>query len=297
MAGPIVRAKQMLKQLTQSRKVSMLEVWHGTKLITLGLFQKTVLADNLAPLVNMSFRNIDKYPTALHWWLVVLAFSFQIYFDFSGYTHIARGLAKWMGFHFKMNFNHPYTASSLKNFWSRWHISLSTWFRDYIYLPLGGNRVGEFQAHVFMWITMILSGIWHGAAYTFIIWGALHAMGLSIERAFLKRFKNRFVSYLFTMLVVVVGWVFFRAGTFDEGVKITHLLFAGSSEWLIYKYFTNSYIFLIVAIIIEVVYVFNKKWQFVRPLAKQWDILQVAFLLTAVLFLRGKAVEFIYFQF
>ncbi|MGF1557467.1 MAG: MBOAT family O-acyltransferase, partial [Flavobacteriaceae bacterium] len=131
-AGPIVRAKDFLYQLNRNRSVSGIEFWNGIKLIILGYFQKTVLADNLGVFVDNAFAGVDN-GFGLYWWIVMLCFSFQIYFDFSGYTQIARGLAKLMGYHFKMNFNHPYLAVSLKDFWSRWHISLSTWFRDYVY--------------------------------------------------------------------------------------------------------------------------------------------------------------------
>jgi alginate O-acetyltransferase complex protein AlgI len=109
-------------------------------------------------------------------------FAFQIYFDFCGYSDIARGLGRWMGYDFMLNFNHPYIASSFRDFWQRWHISLSTWFRDYVYKPLGGNKKGKIMSHIFLWITMILSGLWHGAAWTYIIWGALHAAFTGLER-------------------------------------------------------------------------------------------------------------------
>ena len=131
-AGPIVRAKDFLQQLAQKREVSTLTFWNGIKLILLGYFQKTVLADNLGVFVNEAFSGVDN-GNGLYWWVVMSCFAFQIYFDFSGYSQIARGLAKLMGYHFKMNFNHPYLSISMKDFWSRWHISLSTWFRDYIY--------------------------------------------------------------------------------------------------------------------------------------------------------------------
>src|SRR5205814_2015229 len=116
------------------------------------------------------------------WWVVVTMFAFQIYCDFSGYSDIARGLARWMGYQFPLNFNHPYVASSIRDFWSRWHISLSTWFRDYVYILLGGSKKGAWAMHYNMSITMIVSGFWHGASWTFVIWGALHAFYLSLER-------------------------------------------------------------------------------------------------------------------
>jgi alginate O-acetyltransferase complex protein AlgI len=181
-AGPIVRARTLLPQLLKPRETTELERWHGTKLIAFGFFKKVLLADNIAPMVNSAFNNVHQSGSSVYWWVVIIGFAIQIYCDFSGYSDIARGLAKWMGFHFKMNFNHPYRSLSMREFWQRWHISLSTWFRDYVYIPLGGNRKGKFRSHVNLWITMILSGFWHGASFNFIIWGALHAFYSSFEK-------------------------------------------------------------------------------------------------------------------
>ncbi len=158
-AGPIVRARDLMPQLKKLRPTTEVERWNGFKLIMIGFFKKVVLADNIAPLVNSGFTNIHQTSNSLFWWVMVIGFAFQIYFDFSGYSDIARGLAKWMGLNFRLNFNHPYHSRSLREFWSRWHISLSTWFRDYIYIPLGGGRKGRLNAHIFMWITMVVSGL------------------------------------------------------------------------------------------------------------------------------------------
>lgn len=158
-AGPIVRAKELLPQLKRVRKVSPQESWNGFHLILTGYFKKVVLADNIAPLVNYAFSDANTSNSTLYWWVVMLGFAFQIYFDFSGYSDIARGIAKWMGIHFKMNFNHPYNSTSLREFWTRWHISLSTWFRDYVYIPMGGSRKGKLRSHLNMWITMVVSDL------------------------------------------------------------------------------------------------------------------------------------------
>ena len=141
-AGPIVRARDLFPQLLKNRKVSTIENWNGLKLIVFGFFKKTVIADNLAPFVNEAFRLNNDIDSTIYWVFVISCFAFQIYFDFSGYSDIARGLAKWMGLHFRLNFNHPYLSFSLKEFWQKWHISLSTWFRDYVYIPLGGSKKG-----------------------------------------------------------------------------------------------------------------------------------------------------------
>ena len=183
-AGPIVRARDILEQLKTKHIVTEQDRWDGTRLILGGYFKKVVIADNLGIVVERAFSSPDPSQSSVHWWAIAIAtaFAFQIYCDFSGYSDIARGLARWMGYRFKLNFNHPYIAVSIRDFWTRWHISLSTWFRDYVYIPLGGSRNGTFRSHLNMWITMIVSGVWHGAAWTFVIWGVLHALYLSLER-------------------------------------------------------------------------------------------------------------------
>jgi alginate O-acetyltransferase complex protein AlgI len=158
-------------------------------------------------------------------------FAFQIYCDFSGYSDIARGLAKWMGYEFILNFDHPYISPSIREFWTRWHISLSTWFRDYVYIPLGGSRGGAARSHLNMWITMVTSGIWHGAAWTFVIWSALHAFYLSIERLteWPRRLAavrgGRHVATLLIFVLVLVAWVFFRSQSFDQAGHILATMF------------------------------------------------------------------------
>ena len=226
-AGPIVRAADLLPQLEQPGKPDANMRWEGLKLIVHGYFKKVVIADNLADFVAGAFGSASTDPSALYWWLIISMFAFQIYCDFSGYSDIARGLANWMGYNFQLNFNHPYAATSIRDFWSRWHISLSTWFRDYLYLPLGGSKKGKLRAHFNMWVTMVVSGFWHGAAWNFVIWGALNALYLSIERLtgwpeYLKKF--RFGKYIATALVIVqvwIAWVFFRAESLEKAIRYT----------------------------------------------------------------------------
>src|SRR5581483_2234690 len=148
----------------------------GLSLFLVGFFKKVALADYLSKYVDLVYASPKEYqaPALL---LATVAFGWQIYFDFSGYTDMARGIGRLMGFHMMLNFNNPYAATGLGDFWARWHISLSTWFKDYLYFPLGGNRHGKWKTYRNMFITMIISGIWHGAAWTFVIWGALHALG------------------------------------------------------------------------------------------------------------------------
>lgn len=174
-AGPIIRARDIISQLNKPGSVGADDVYAGLRRIARGFFKKMVIADTIAPFVESAFAQNAGDHGCLFWWIAVTAFAVQIYCDFSGYSDIAIGLAKWMGLDFKINFDHPYISSSLREFWSRWHISLSTWFRDYLYVPLGGSRVSSFRAQANMWITMVISGVWHGAAGNFVAWGVVHA--------------------------------------------------------------------------------------------------------------------------
>jgi len=303
-AGPIVRAKDFLYQLKTSREVSGLEFWNGIKLIILGYFQKMVLADNLGVFVDNAFAGVDN-GIGIYWWTVMACFTFQIYFDFSGYTQIARGLAKLMGYHFRMNFNHPYLALSLKDFWSRWHISLSTWFRDYVYIPLGGNKKGLFRTHLNIWITMILSGLWHGAQLNFVLWGAYHGMVLSLERMLHTRFKlketvlKRVFDSGVTIILVTIGWVLFRATSVNQIVQILENLFRFDFNFEFMTIFFNSMVFLVFAILFEGLYPVLRKRKSVRQFLKNKYIesIVIAFAIAAIIFLRGPEKEFIYFQF
>ena len=306
-AGPIVRAKDFLPQLRRVRSVSEVERWHGMKLIVVGFFKKVVLADNIAPMVNAAFLDSELTHSTIYWWGIMVAFAFQIYFDFSGYSDIARGLAKWMGFHFRINFNHPYISTSVRDFWTRWHISLSTWFRDYVYIPLGGSKKGKFRWYLNMWITMLVSGFWHGAAHNFIVWGALHAFYLSVERIFklprrLKKiFLGKYLAWVLVMVQVLIAWVFFRASSFEQAWQITvnMLSFNFSDDFSGLFTHANAAIFLTLAVVIESFFLFNiqpKKW-FSEKNYFYVEILYLAVLIAACVFLRGEGQQFIYFQF
>lgn len=301
-AGPIIRAKDFLNQLRENRSISKLEFWNGVKLIVIGYFQKTVLADNLGVLVNNAFDGVDT-GAGLYWWVVMICFSFQIYFDFSGYSQIARGLAKLMGYHFKMNFNHPYLATSLRDFWNRWHISLSTWFRDYVYIPLGGSKKGTLRSHLNLWMTMFLSGLWHGAAFNFVLWGFYHGFMLSLERIFKKRIKGRGnfkpIAWFLTMVQVLIGWVFFRSTSVEQIADITAGMFTPDFGWEFLRKNENVAIFLTLAILYEFGYYLACKQQQFRTFKNRpyIEAFGYATLLILIVFFRGPETEFIYFQF
>ena len=208
-AGPILRYKDVAEQF-QSRTHTMDKFSEGAYRFMIGFMQKVLIADSLALLVDQSFGVVN--PTFIEAWLGALAFTTQLYFDFLGYSSMAIGLGLMMGFRFMENFNHPYLSRSITEFWQRWHISLSSWLKDYLYIPLGGNRQGQKRTYLNLMLTMVLGGLWHGANWTFAIWGAWHGMLLAIERALgIKENKRSFIMIVPTLLAVILGWVLFRA--------------------------------------------------------------------------------------
>ncbi len=234
-AGPIVRAKEFLPQVARRRHLDLDQIYMGGYLVLWGLFKKVFIADNLARLVDSVFSQ-DSWPNGGVVVVGVYAFAVQIYCDFSGYTDIARGCAKMMGFELPINFNLPYFSSNPVEFWRRWHISLSTWLRDYLYIPLGGNRYGAFRMYVAIAITMLLGGLWHGAAWTYVVWGAYQGLLLIAYKAYKARrsmdshapavqssavwsWGVRIAFFQFTCL----GWLIFRAESMGQ---VGHMLSA-----------------------------------------------------------------------
>jgi len=236
-AGPIERAKHLLPQILNPRSVQWTDIEAGLGLIILGFFKKVVIADNLAPIVDNVFN--DKAGGGLAVILATYAFALQIYGDFSGYTDIARGVSRLMGFHLLDNFRQPYFATNPSDFWRRWHISLSTWLRDYLYIPLGGNRFGPLRTYCAIAITMLLGGLWHGASWTFVIWGAYQGALLIAYRLVGGR-RDRFLqeSGIVHVLKAVaffqltcIGWLFFRAQDFGTLSELVGKIFQPAG-WL-----------------------------------------------------------------
>ncbi|MFT5821063.1 MAG: alginate O-acetyltransferase complex protein AlgI [Crocinitomix sp.] len=301
-AGPIIRAKDFLTQLNRYRVTNYLEKWNAIKMIAFGLFQKMVIADNLSLFIDSAFEGKSGFEGTAYWWVVMVAFSFQIYADFSGYSLIARGLAKYMGYHFRMNFNHPYLSKSLREFWTRWHISLSTWFRDYVYIALGGSRRGIVMGLIALAITMMLSGLWHGAKYTFLIWAAIHVVLLIFERLtnWTKLFRKSPLLIPIIFAQALVAWVYFRADNVAQGNQIINDLFSYSeSNLAFYDIYYDSIFFLGLAVLIEFFVYLRKNYAAV----KMWywhsnlDVVLVSLAIISILFLRGEGKQFIYFQF
>jgi len=243
-AGPIVRAADLLPQVEGSRRFSGRQFADGMHLIFWGLFKKIFVADNLALVVDGVFAQSS--PPGFSVICGVYAFAFQIYCDFSGYSDIARGCAKCMGFELMVNFNHPYVAENPRDFWSRWHISLSTWLRDYLYISLGGNRRGKWHMYRNLAITMLLGGLWHGAAWKFVLWGAYQGALLIVHRAlapglakaaqpfaFIPAPLRRLIKVVFMFQLITFGWLIFRAQDTGQILVMAQNLFTlkGAVDW------------------------------------------------------------------
>ena len=217
-AGPIVRARELIPQLARMPHWSRRRFYGGAQQLLRGAVKKVLLADRLGEMVDVVFAGPDLY-SGLTLWLAILAYAGQIYYDFSGYTDMAIGAAKMLGYRFPTNFRHPYLAASVADFWHRWHMTLSRWLRDYLYIPLGGSRGTTLATNRNLMITMTLGGLWHGAAWTFVLWGIWHGLALVVHRGFARPSETAFaksLGWLQTMLVVLVGWVFFRSTDFPS---------------------------------------------------------------------------------
>jgi alginate O-acetyltransferase complex protein AlgI len=303
-AGPIVRAREFFGDLYNWRRPTSDETLRGLLLVVLGLAKKMVMADQFAQVANAYFQDVTRHPGLLNAWSGVVAFGIQIFFDFSGYTDMAIGMAALLGFHFPLNFRRPYLASSITDFWHRWHMSLSRWLRDYLYIPLGGNRHGRFQTYRNLMLTMLLGGLWHGASWNFVVWGGYHGALLSLERMFGRKQapegrRGLFypVQALVTFALVMIGWVFFRAGTFQDSIWVVGQMFSGAPgsvlipRWEIYL----AGITLLVALREE-----TGDWFEKVVLGPAWAYGAVCALLLLSVELIGfteKAVPFVYFQF
>lgn len=209
-AGPIVRYRDVAEQLVNRRET--LEMFtKGVKLFMVGLAKKVIIANTMGTLTTNIFATTDENGV-VGTWVGMIAYTFQIYFDFSGYSDMACGLGNMMGFEFLKNFNYPYIAKSITDFWRRWHISLSTWFKEYVYIPLGGNRKGVKRQILNLLIVWGLTGLWHGAAYNFVLWGLYYGLLLILEKFVLKKFLDRlpsFVQHIYTLFIVIIGWGLF----------------------------------------------------------------------------------------
>lgn len=248
-AGPIIRFNTMADQIT-SRKETSDDKLFGFFRFSIGLAKKMLVANSLGLQADLILNSNPASLSTTAAWVGIVAYTFQLYFDFSAYTDMALGLGKIIGFSFPENFNSPYTAQNITDFWRRWHISLSRWMRDYLYIPLGGNRVKtKSRAYLNLWIVFLLSGLWHGASWNFLIWGAYHGLFLILDKLFLIQLLDKFPTFVrvaFTFFVVMIGWVFFRIEKFDEALRYLCRLFDLSRITVEY-YNTSFYFFLFIA--------------------------------------------------
>lgn len=254
-AGPIVRYSEICKEI-DNRYENLNLFGEGAELFIIGLSKKVLLANNIGLLWSIVKNAPIGEISVLSAWLGILAFTFQIYFDFSGYSDMALGLGKMFGFNFMKNFDYPYISESVTEFWRRWHISLGSWFREYVYIPLGGNRKGKLNQYRNLIIVWFLTGLWHGANWNFIFWGLYYGVFLIIEKIFLLKWlenKPKFIKHIYTLLIILVGWVFFEFESISLGMDYIRTMFGfGGRPFIdgtsIYYLYTNALLFIMLII-------------------------------------------------
>lgn len=302
-AGPIVRARNFFADLDNWKPPSQADIRYGCYLAAMGLTKKIALADNFASVADPYFGSLAAHPGGTMARGAVFAFALQIFFDFSGYTDMAIGMARLLGFHFPINFRRPYLASSISDFWRRWHISLSSWLRDYLYIPLGGSRRGALLTYRNLMITMLLGGLWHGASWNFVIWGGYHGVLLSVERLLGLGDRDRkpplvlrIPAMLVTFALVSIGWVFFRARTLPDSLTVLRAL-AGAplGKWPV----PPALMFLAAAALI--IAILEERFSLGEriSLAPVWAVAAVIGMLLFLVEIFGQdaSLPFIYFQF
>ena len=308
-AGPIVRAENFLPQLKENRRASHSEIFGGLWLIITGVVKKAVIADYIAQYNDLIFNSPGAY-SGFESLMGVIGYTMQIYCDFSGYSDMAIGLALIMGFRLSINFNFPYKSKSLTEFWRRWHISLSTWLRDYVYIPIGGNRKGTFRTYLNNFLTMLIGGLWHGAAWKFIFWGGMHGIGLIVNklcRPITSRLDGKtwfdLAAGCLTLIYVSLLWVFFRAESFTDAVVIIRTIFTDFAPQCIIPFIQFRTLWVILMTFIITVHFLPQDWHdraatlFIRA---PWIVRLLIFLIVIQLvveFSSADVTPFIYFQF
>lgn len=307
-AGPIVRYETIAKQI-KSRQETFDDFASGVCRFMVGLGKKVLLSNTLAIVADNAFNmnSINELSLSMAW-LGAIAYTFQIYYDFSGYSDMAIGLGKMFGFSFLENFNYPYISKSISEFWRRWHISLGSWFRDYVYFPLGGSRVDTKKRLLFnLFVVWFLTGIWHGANWTFIIWGIMYFVLISIEKlvGFEKKFnKLFFIKHIYTMFFVILGWVIFRASNITEAFSYMGKMFGVRASGIFDAYFylniVENFIFIIVATIFSapIYKIINEKVKENKLIAPIYVMgMLILFIVAISYILKGAYNPFIYFNF
>lgn len=265
-AGPIVRYAEVAKAIT-SRKETLSDVTIGVQRFIVGLGKKMIIANNAGALADEIFNQPNVSTTSA--WIGAIAYTLQIYFDFSGYSDMAIGIGRMFGFRFPENFNYPYISKSITEFWRRWHISLSRWFRDYLYIPLGGNRVSGLQLYFNLFLVWFATGLWHGADWVFILWGLYFFVFIIIERSFLLKALSRvhvFFSHAYAMVAVILSWVLFRSEDLSSAIEYYKTMFSLNSAQLLdpqaLQYLSQNYILLAAGILLStpIIPIFRKRY-------------------------------------
>lgn len=300
-AGPIVRYQDIDKEI-ETRTFDVDNFYIGVRRFILGFAKKIIIADNMAVLADKAFSFSElNAPMA---WVGIISYAIQIYYDFSGYSDMAIGIGRMFGFHFNENFNYPYVSKSIKEFWRRWHISLSTWFRDYVYIPLGGSRCSSIKAYKNLIIVFLLTGIWHGASWNFVLWGLYYVIFLILERMFLLRLLEKLpvlLQHLYAVVVILFGWILFRAETLHDTFRYIKALFNFQQVGVIcrleYNLNLEYIILLIIGIICATPFVYNllKKAEEKTHIA---DCIYIVLFVLSILYMTGKGFSpFLYFRF
>ena len=308
-AGPIVKYHDIQEQI-RSRKTDSGEIAAGMRRFILGLAKKVLISNVMAVTADALFAAPMGEMNILSAWTAAIAYLFQIYFDFSGYSDMAIGMGRIFGFTFQENFRYPYISQSIQEFWRRWHISLSTWFKEYLYIPLGGNRKGKVRTCVNKLIVFFSTGLWHGADWTFVIWGLWHGMFMLLEEVIPVKKLPRLLRHVYTLLVVTVGFVMFRADTFAQGIQMTGKMFAGwsfqaSQMNLVLQQMTPLFILTVIISVIACMPVLKwvREWgETIQPCRKVMEpigyLMSLFLLVLCILSLSsGTYNPFIYFRF
>lgn len=302
-AGPIVRYSEIENEIL-NRRENKTDILEGMELFIFGLGKKVLISNYVAQIADNIFAAYLRQ-SVMTLWLGAIAYTFQIYFDFSGYSDMAIGLGRMFGFHFEKNFNYPYIAHNITDFWRRWHISLSTWFRDYIYIPLGGNRVKKSRWAFNLFIVWTLTGIWHGANWTFLLWGLFYFILLFLEKTTGFDKKLRSFSHIYTLLSIIIAWVLFRSDNIATAFSyISRMFGVGISKWIdpvFCSYLWSGKYILIISILLSMpIYPFlRKKWSGKSVIIDIFESIIVlsVFSLSLIMVISSSYNPFIYFNF
>lgn len=315
-AGPIEKSKDLLSQFNEKHEFGFENLHKGLFLILIGFYFKLVISDRAAIIVNNIYNNVSNYSNGggIYYIIATIFFAFQIYFDFYAYSIIAEGSAKVFGYNLNKNFNKPYLATSIKEFWRRWHISLSSWFKEYLYFPLGGSRRGFIRTQINLLIVFIVSGLWHGAGWTFVIWGLLHGLYQVIENIIRKNIRlkeniiTKVLGVIVTFILVDFAWIFFRANSIQDALIIIKNLFNFGMVNDVSLFGTSIFELIILCINIGIIFILEviglkfdiKKWFYNRNIVFRYIIYYVILFTIIILGIYGPGFdsqEFIYFQF